>query len=75
MLFHSRDNESVSLVDSDKEAKVEDGIRVDGVDAVTDHFDPFEGPVWDDQYETLIIIWLSCIGMGNCTQTKVLGTL
>ena len=49
MSFHSSDGENVSLVDSDEEAEVEDGIRVDDVDAVTDHFDPFEGPIWEDQ--------------------------
>ena len=49
MLFHSSDSDSdsVSLVDSGKEAEVEEGIRMEDVDA--DHFDPFEGPAWDDQ--------------------------
>ena len=70
MSFHSSDSESVSLVDSDEEADVEEGSRVDDVDVI--HLKDQFGMI---NVITLIIIWLSCIGMGSCTQTKVLGTL
>ena len=49
MSVHSSDSESVSLVASEEESEVEDGIRVDDVDAITNHFDASERPVWDDQ--------------------------